>query len=158
MAAEEPLFIGRVYVFGLDGTLLHGGIAVVGENEPQSLNFKDDISRHDSKDKKGKTIGIQLYNPNPKINIKYMPCAAATGAAQVAAAKTRVALPAKGSRAVLKGFPPQNDPAQPQTEDAINSIYWLYLGGGEIDFSNESEVMISLPLEKFKDQLAIDNT
>jgi len=151
---SEPLYIGRVNVFGLDGTLLHGGIAATGENEPQSLNLKDDISRHVSKDKKGKTIGLQLYDDNPKISIKYFPCAAATGAGKIAEAKTKVTLPAKGSKATLAGFPP--DPAA--AEGIINSVKWLYLGGGEIEFTNEAEVMITLPLEKFIDDLAINNT
>jgi hypothetical protein len=104
--------------------------------------------------KRGKTIGIQLYDDNPKVTVKYMPCAAATGASKIADAKTRVTLPSKGSKATLAGFPP----AIATAEGTINSAKWLYLGGGEIDFTNEGEVMITLPLEKFRDDLAIDNT
>jgi hypothetical protein len=154
MAAQEPLFIGRVYVWGLDGTLLHAGIAATTENEPQSLNYKDDVTRHVSKDKKGKTVGIQLYDDNPKVTIKYMPCSTATGAGTIAPAKTRVTIPSKGANVTLAGFPPNVGTA----EDLINSTKWKYLGGAEIDFTNEAEVMITLPLETFIDDLAVNNS
>ena len=151
---SEPTFIGRVFVWGLDGTLTYTGLAVA-ENEPQKLSFQDAVSRHNSKDKKGKTIGVQLWDPNPKITVTFMPCASAPGAGAIAIAKTKVVLPARGSKATLTGFPPNTGTAE---DVSINSAGWLYLGGGGIEFTNEGEVVITLPLEKFSDDLATNNS
>lgn len=149
----EPTFLGVVYVWGLDGTLLYSGMAIT-ENEPQSLNFSDDISRHDSKDKKGATQGVQLYNPNPKLSITFMPRATNTGAGAIAAAKANVILPPKGANVALADFPPDAGTAEGV---AINSAKWKYLGGGTIGFTNEGEVTMTLPLERFATDLAVDN-
>jgi hypothetical protein len=143
--ANDPTFIGRVFVHGLEGTLAWAATAMLAaNNEPQKLTFKDDITRQDSKDKKGERIGTRLYDPNPKITIQAMPCQA-PGAGAIATAKTRVVLPDKGSKCVVAGFPPDTAAA----EGIINSALWLYLGGAEYEFSPEGEVMLTLPLEKF---------
>lgn len=151
--ASEPTFVGEVYIFGLDGTLAYSGMATTG-NEPQRAGYQDEISRHDSKDKKGATVGVQLFNPNPKITITFMPKADATGGGAIADAKSNMVLPAKGSKVTLSGFPPVVATA----EDTINSTKWLYLGGGSIDFTNDQEVVMTLPLEKFATDLAVNNT
>lgn len=156
--ASEPTFVGRVFVFGLDGTLAWSGPAAAAvaanENEPQDASVTDDITRHVSKDKKGETIGIQLYDPNPKVRVTCMPCAAATGAGAIAAAKLNVMLPKKGSNVTLAGFP-----AGPGAgEDYFNSTAWKYLGGGEIALNNEREAVITMTLERFNTDLAVDNT
>lgn len=150
----EPLFIGAVYVWGLDGNLAYTGMAV-NQNEPQKLSYQDDISRHNSKDRKGQTIGVQLYDPNPKASVTFMPRSAATGAGQIALAKNTVVLPARGSKVTLSGFPPNPLTAE---DVSINSAKWIYLGGGSIDSTNEGEVTMTLPLERFGSDLATDNS
>jgi hypothetical protein len=145
---SEPTFIGRVYVWGLDGTLAYTGMSTA-QNELQKLSYRDEIARHDSKDKKGETVGVQLWNPNPKTTVTFMPCEA-MAAGSIANAKTRVLLPAKGSKVTLAAFPPTVGGA----EILPNSASWIYFGGGEIEFTNEGEVVMTLPLEKFNTDLA----
>lgn len=155
---SEPTFVGRCYIWGLDGTLAYTGIAT-SENEMQSMTYKDDCQRHDSKDKKGRTVGVQLWNPNPKVTIKFMPCVdAASGA--IATAKTKLQLPPRGSRVTLAGFPPDIGTGEDLDQNpGINSATWIYFQGGEITFNNEKEVEMSLPLERFETNIAeIANT
>lgn len=147
--ANEPTYIGRVFVWGLDGTLAYTGLTTA-QNEPQRLSYRDEISRHDSKDKKGETIGIQLYNPNPKITVTFMPCQTA-GGGSIALSKQNVVLPAKGSKVTLAGFPPNTGTAE---DVSVNSAKWIYFGGGGIEFTNEGEVVMTLPLEKFNTDIA----
>jgi hypothetical protein len=145
----EPTYIGRVTVWGLDGKLAYTGL-LVGENEPTRLTYTDEIARHDSKDRKGETIGVQLYNPTPKLDISFIPCAP-MGVGAIAASKQKVVLPAKGSKVTVSEFPPNVGTAEDVT---INSAKWLYLGGGSIDFTNEGEAVINLPLHKFNTDIA----
>ena len=155
---SEPTHVGRVFIWGLDGTLAYtgvGGAILATENEPQSVTYKDDVQRHNTKDKKGKTVAIQLWDPNPKVTIKFMPCAAATGTGAIATARTKMDLPTRGSKVTLAAFPPNTGTAEDLT---INSAKWLYLGGGELSLNNEKEVEMTLPLEKFTDDLAVNNT
>ncbi len=154
----EPTHIGRVFVFGLDGTLSWTGTAAAAqatnENEPQEATATDDVTRHVSKDKKGETIGLQLYDPNPKVRVTCMPCAAATGAGAIASARAQVFLPAKGSAVTLASFP-----AGPGSgEDYFNASAWLYLGGGEITLNNEREAVVTMTLERFNTALATNNS
>lgn len=150
----EPTHIGKVFVWGLDGTLAYSGLLTT-ENEPSDLTYKDEISRHESKDRKGETCGIQLYDPHPQITIKFMPCSASTGSGQIANARTKVVLPTKGSKVTVAAFPPNTGTAEDVT---INSAKWIYLGGGEISLNNEKEVEITLPLEKWSTDFAVNNT
>lgn len=147
----EPTHVGTVFVFGLDGTLAFAAPAMLAtENEPQRMSFADQISRHNSKSKKGETIGVQLYDPNPKITIVTMPRATNPGAGAIADAKLNVILPTKGSQVTLAGFPPLGG-----AEDSINSVKWIYLGDGSIEFTNDAEVVMTLPLEKFNTDLVV---
>lgn len=148
----EPTYLGEVFIFGLDGTLAYSGMATSG-NEPQRGSYQDEISRHDSKNKKGETIGVQLFNPNPKITITFMPKADSTGAGAIADAKSNMVLPAKGSKVTLAGFPPVVG-----SDGTINSAQWLYLGGGAIELTNEAEVVMTLPLERFNTDMAVNNS
>lgn len=149
----EPTFLGRAYIWGLDGTLLYSGMAAAN-NEPQSLEYRDEYSRHDTKDKKGDTVCVILYNANPKLTIDFMPFeAAGAGTGEVATAKTRMVLPPIGAKVTVDAFPPVVG-SKDAAGDTINSAKWLYLGGGSIRFSPEAEVVMSLPLEKFATDLA----
>lgn len=154
----EPTHIGTVFVFGADGTVAWTGTAaatvLTSENEPQEVTATDDITRHVSKSKQGETIGIQLYDPNPKVRVVCMPCAAATGSGAIAAAKANVFLPKKGTAVTLAGFA-----AGPGSgEDYFNSSAWLYLGGGEIALNNEREAVVTMTLERFNTALATNNS
>ncbi len=151
----EPTFIGRAYVFGLDGTIAYSGWAAMAttDNDPRALEYKDDVQRHDITDKKGTTVGILLFNGNPKITVHFYPSKAA-GSGTIASAKTIVSLPTKGSKVTLAGFPP----AVGTAEDFINSAKWIYLGGGSVAFKSDGVVEITLPLERFSDNATIADT
>lgn len=144
----EPTFIGRVYIHGLDGTLAYTGMATAN-NELKTLNYRDETRRADTKDKKGETVGVRLWDPNPKISVTFFPCEA-MGAGSIATAKTRAALPSKGAKVTLAGFPPNTATA----EDVVNSAKWIYFGGGELEFTDEGECRMTLPLEKFNTDIA----
>lgn len=144
----EPTYVGRVYVHGLDGTLAYTGLATT-QNELKTLNYRDEVSRKDTLDKKGETVGVRLYNPNPKISVTFFPCQP-MGAGSIANSKLRVVLPARGAKITLAGFPPNTATA----EDLINSTAWIYFSGGEVEFTDEGEAKITLPLEKFSTDLA----
>lgn len=144
----EPTFIGRVYIHGLDGTLAFTGMAT-DKNELKSLSYRDRITQGRTKDKKGATVGVRGWDPNPMITVRFLVCEPA-GAGAIAGAKTRIALPSFGAKVTLAGFPPNVATA----EDLINSAKWLYFDGGEIEFTDEQEVAMTLPLEKFGTDLA----
>jgi hypothetical protein len=144
----EPTFIGRVYIHGLDGTLAYTGMATTA-NELKSLSYRDRITRANTKDKKGETVGVRLWDPNPMVSVRFLVCEP-MGAGSIANAKTRMVLPSKGAKVTLAGFPP----AVGTAEGTINSVSWIYFGDGEIEFTDEGEVAMTLPLEKFNTDLA----
>jgi hypothetical protein len=149
MSAETQ--IGRVIIFGLDGTMLYSGMATTG-NEPSAISYDDTVEVHRSKDRKGEVIGAQFYNAVKKIIVNFYPCVAAGGTK--AAAQANMVLPPYGAKATLAGFPPV--PAT--VEDTINSAKWIYFGGGKIDLSNEAEVKMVLPLERYNTDISTPNT
>jgi len=149
----EPTHIGRAYVFGLDGAMSYVGVATAA-NELRSMEYRDEVGRIDVQDKKGETVGVLLFNPNPKITITFYPCAVA-GPGAISTARTNSVMPARGSKVALTGFPPVVGTA----EGAINSAKWLYFGGGSYRYSFDGILELTLPLEKFlTDLLATDIT
>ena len=148
-AAIQPTYIGQAYVFGLDGTLAYTGLATTA-NELRSLEYRDEVKRTDVQDKKGQTVGVMLYDPNPKITITFYPCQPA-GAASILGAQTNSVLPALGAKVTLAAFPPVVGTAE---STVIKSLKWIYLGGGSYRFSNDGVLEMTLPLEKFASDLA----
>jgi hypothetical protein len=147
MSAESQ--IGRVIIFGLDGTVAYTGVATT-ENEPQSMSYDDSVEVHRSKDRKGEVIGAQFFNPVKKISINFFPCTAAGDTK--AHAQAKMVLPAIGAVVALAAWP------VPSTGEILNNTKWIYFGGGKIDFSNEDSVKMVLPLERANTDISTPNT
>ncbi len=146
---SEPTFIGTVTVHGIDGTLAYTGLATA-KNLLRKVSYKDTIQKKQTKDSKAKTVGVKGWDPSPEISISFAPCEPA-GSGSIAAAKTRVVIPAFGSKVTLAGFPPDAATAEGVS---FNSAKWLYLGGGSIEVGDEDDIMINLDLTKFTDDIA----
>lgn len=138
----EPTFIGKVTVWGIDGTMTYTGVATT-DNVMDTVNYEDTVEEHELKDHKGITVGVKLVNPRENLTINFWPAEPA-GAGSIAAAKTNVVLPAKGSKVTIASM----------SGSPLNGTDWLYLGGGSIEESHEGDVKMTLPLRRYSTDIA----
>lgn len=141
--------IGRAVVFGIDGGFQYSGVAVaidVNSNELTRVSFEDQANKHESKDRRGETIGLVFWNSRAKITLNFYPCATA-GVGALDLARVNVVLPDVGSLVEIEDMPGQ----------LINGN-WIYEGGGTIEMTNEAEVKMVLPLMKYSTDISTPST
>jgi hypothetical protein len=148
----EPLFLGVVTIHGIDGTVAYTGLAA-NENCPESISFQDLAKEKETLDAKGDVKGLKIWQTKKQLTIKLYVMVAAAGGV-VASSKTKAVLPAKGSKATVAGLPPNVGTA----EDVINSASWIYVQGGTYDFTQEGDLVLTLPLRKYSTDISTQAT
>jgi hypothetical protein len=144
-----PTQIGVVTVWGIDGNLVYTGL-LAADNLLERISYEDGTDEHESRDKDGEVIGVKLWNRVAKLTIDFYPSKPA-GGGSIAAAKANVILPAKGSKVTIAGMP---------VNCGVNSgsgtafPQWVYFGGGGIEFSNNGECKMKLPLRAYNNDIA----
>ncbi len=142
-----PTFIGYVTVWGIDGTMAYTGMATA-DNILEGMSYEDGTKEHETKDKQGETIGLRLWDPKKTLTVNFYPGQAA-GTGSIAAAKLEVDLPARGSKVTIASMPAAGSPVFD-----TNGTTWLYVGGGRIEFGNEQECKMVLPLRRYNTDIA----
>jgi hypothetical protein len=145
----EPIFLGQATVHGIDGTLAYTGVATT-DNIIDSVNFVDGVKEQEVLDGKGEVVGLKLWQKKRTITIKFYPSEPAAAGA-VATAKTNAVLPAIGSKVAIAAMPPVVGTAD---SAVINSAKWIYAGGGSYDFTREGDLVMTLPLRLYTNDLA----
>jgi hypothetical protein len=145
MASE----IGRAVVFGIDGTMLYNGVAAMPTtgNELQKAAYEDQCNVHESKSKKGETIGLVFWNQRKKLTIDFYPCAAA-GTGAITTAIASIIMPALGAKVTLASMSGAD----------LNSAAWIYQGGGTVEQTNEGEVKMKPPLMQYSTDISTPTT
>ena len=142
-----PTFIGYVTVWGIDGTMAYTGMATT-DNILEGMSYEDGTKEHETKDKQGETIGLRLWDPKKTLTVNFYPGKVA-GTGAIAAAKLNADLPAKGAKVTIAAMQAAASPVFDP-----NSASWLYVGGGRIEFANEGECKMVLPLRRYNTDIA----
>lgn len=138
----EPISLGLVTIHGIDGNLAYTGLATT-ENTIESVSLQDLSKEHETLDSKGDVKGLKLWQGRRNLTIKFYPTMAA--GSSIATTKTKAVLPAVGSKVTIAGMPPVVGTA----ETVMNSVSWIYAGGGTYDLTQEGDLVMSLPLRKY---------
>jgi hypothetical protein len=138
-----PTILGRCIVWGIDGTMLHSGIAATSDNEPEALDYEETYKEHETILKDGEPGGLVLWFKRENLTIDFYPCEPA-GAGSIAAAKANIALPPAGSKVTIAGM----------AGAVLNDTTWLYVGAGRIREEASNIVKMTLPLRQYGTDIA----
>ena len=61
MSTANSTIVGNATIYGVDGTLAYGTVAIA-DNYMQSVNLTDDVDTTEARDQKGNVFGYNLYN------------------------------------------------------------------------------------------------
>jgi hypothetical protein len=131
---------GKAVVFGVTGTVSYTGIGTI---ELQTGSFDDRFDLHETRDKQGEVIGLQAWNPLREVTLNFTPVSSATGAGAINDAKLGLALPSPLASVSLTNF-----------AHADLTGTWIYIGGGRIDLSNQTEGTMTLPCRKYNTDIS----
>ena len=138
MSTANSTIVGNATIYGVDGTVAYGTVAV-GDNYMQSVNLTDDVDTTEARDQKGNVFGYNLYNFRRTATFEIIFIDTTEGGAAVEAV-----LPTPGSVITID--------QDAETGDSLPVVLvgtWNYIGGGSISGSNTDLMRMTLPCSRY---------
>ena len=145
MSTANSTIVGNATIYGVDGTVAYGTVAV-GDNYMQSVNLTDDVDTTEARDQKGNVFGYNLYNFRRTATFEIIFIDTTEAGAAVEAV-----LPAPGSIITIA-----QDTEAGDSLPVVLAGTWNYIGGGSISGSNTDLMRMTLPCSKYNADSAGD--
>ena len=145
MSTANSTIVGNATIYGVDGTVAYGTVAV-GDNYMQSVNLTDDVDTTEARDQKGNVFGYNLYNFRRTATFEIIFIDTTEAGAAVEAV-----LPAPGSIITIA-----QDTEAGDSLPVVLVGTWNYIGGGSISGSNTDLMRMTLPCSKYNADSAGD--
>jgi len=145
MSTANSTIVGNATIYGVDGTVAYGTVAV-GDNYMQSVNLTDDVDTTEARDQKGNVFGYNLYNFRRTATFEIIFIDSSEAGAAVEAV-----LPAPGSIVTIA-----QDAESGDSLPVVLAGTWNYIGGGSISGSNTDLMRMSLPCSRYNADSAGD--
>ena len=145
MSTANSTIVGNATIYGVDGTVAYGTVAVA-DNYMQSVNLTDDVDTAEARDQKGNVFGYNLYNFRRTATFEIIFIDTTEAGAAVEAI-----LPTPGSIITIA--------QDAETGDSLPAVLvgtWNYIGGGSISGSNTDLMRMSLPCSQYNSDSAGD--
>ena len=138
MSTANSTIVGNATIYGVDGTVAYGTVAVT-DNYMQSVNLTDDVDTTEARDQKGNVFGYNLYNfrRTATFEIIFIDATEAGAAAEAV-------LPTPGAIITIA-----QDTESGDSLPAVLVGTWNYIGGGSISGSNTDLMRMSLPCSQY---------
>ena len=145
MSTANSTIVGNATIYGVDGTVAYGTVAIA-DNYMQSVNLTDDVDTAEARDQKGNVFGYNLYNfrRTATFEIIFIDGTEAGAAAEAV-------LPAPGAIVTIA-----QDAEAGDSLPAVLVGTWNYIGGGSISGSNTDLMRMSLPCSRYNADSAGD--
>ena len=145
MSTANSTIVGNATIYGVDGTVAYGTVAV-GDNYMQSVNLTDDVDTTEARDQKGNVFGYNLYNFRRTATFEIIFIDTTEAGAAVEAV-----LPAPGSIITIA-----QDTEAGDSLPVVLAGTWNYIGGGSISGSNTDLMRMTLPCSQYNADSAGD--
>lgn len=138
MSTANSTIVGNATIYGVDGTVAYGTVAV-GDNYMQSVNLTDDVDTTEARDQKGNVFGYNLYNFRRTATFEIIFIDTTEAGAAVEAV-----LPTPGSIITIA-----QDAESGDSLPVVLVGTWNYIGGGSISGSNTDLMRMTLPCSQY---------
>ena len=143
MSTANSTIVGNATIYGVDGTIAYGTVAV-GDNFIQSVNLTDDVDTTEARDAKGNVFGYNLYNFRRTATFEIIFVDTTEDGAAVEAV-----LPTPGAIITIA----QDAESGDSLPVALVGT-WNYIGGGSLSGSNTDLMRMSLPCSRYNGDTA----
>jgi len=145
MSTANSTIVGNATIYGVDGTVAYGTVAVA-DNYMQSVNLTDDVDTAEARDQKGNVFGYNLYNFRRTATFEIIFIDTTEAGAAVEAI-----LPVPGAIITIA-----QDAESGDSLPVVLVGTWNYIGGGSISGSNTDLMRMSLPCSRYNADSAGD--
>jgi hypothetical protein len=145
MSTANSTIVGNATIYGVDGTVAYGTVAVA-DNYMQSVNLTDDVDTAEARDQKGNVFGYNLYNFRRTATFEIIFIDTTEAGAAVEAI-----LPVPGAIITIA-----QDAESGDSLPVVLVGTWNYIGGGSISGSNTDLMRMTLPCSRYNADSAGD--
>jgi len=145
MSTANSTIVGNATIYGVDGTVAYGTVAVT-DNYMQSVNLTDDADTTEARDQKGNVFGYNLYNFRRTATFEIIFIDTTEEGAAIEAV-----LPTPGAIVTIA-----QDTESGDSLPAVLVGTWNYIGGGTLSGSNSDLMRMSLPCSQYNNDSSGD--